>query len=270
MFLPQRTYCKGSLNHFGMEMARTASTSIVGNMKLSFLKPVSGDVEWKAWKAFPCKSMIGSLLYVSTHNEPNITFSEGILCRFVESPTTALCVAIKSMLCYLQGAQGTGVPTVADISGSKMQNGNFARLSTYIHSDWAWDIGTSKSTGGYMIQVNGGLVSWRTFKQCCVAAPSTEAKYIPLVECIQKGRHLHDISRELGEFHEPSIIYEENHSRILWATAYGMWNKHVDVHKHICHEAGLSVAVEVGHCPSAEMIADRWLKPTRTTEHLLT
>lgn len=36
------------------------------------------------------------------------------------------------------------------------------------------------------MQVNGVLIAWRSFKQPCAAASSTEVKNVSLAKCIQK------------------------------------------------------------------------------------
>lgn len=84
-----------------------------------------------------------------------------------------------------------------------------------------------------MIQLNVGLVIWRSFKQHCLAASSTVAGYVSLAECISKVRYLHHILRDLGGLHESTVIYEDNQPCVLWDAEYGKCNKHVDMQYHI-------------------------------------
>lgn len=44
---------------------------------------------------------------------------------------------------------------------------------------------TRKSTGRDKIELNGGQVAWRSFRQHCLAGPSPEAKYLSLAMGIQ-------------------------------------------------------------------------------------
>lgn len=81
-----------------------------------------------------------------------------------------------------------------------MKNGNFSRLSAYSNSDWAGDIAIRKSTRGYTIQLNCGLVAWRSFKQHGIVASTSEAGHVSLMECIRKVRCRHCILRELGDY----------------------------------------------------------------------
>lgn len=89
MFLSQATYCSLILKQLGMEMAKTASTLMVENIKEFLPEPGSSAAEHKERKQLPYRSLTESLLYLSTHICPDITFSVRMFGRFVERHTTA-------------------------------------------------------------------------------------------------------------------------------------------------------------------------------------
>lgn len=74
MFLAQLAYCSRMLQQFEMEMAKAASTLMVENIEELFLEPVSSKEQHKEGKAFPYRSLIRSLLYLSTHTTHYITY----------------------------------------------------------------------------------------------------------------------------------------------------------------------------------------------------
>ena len=51
-------------------------------------------------------------------------------------------------------------------------------LEGYVDADWAGDLDGRKSTSGYLFTFAGGVVSWQTRLQKCVALSTTEAEYI--------------------------------------------------------------------------------------------
>lgn len=55
-------------------------------------------------------------------------------------------------------------------------------LVGYTDSDMVGDIDTSRSTSGYLITFSGGVVSWQSRLQICVAISTTEAEYIVAIE----------------------------------------------------------------------------------------
>ena len=50
----------------------------------------------------------------------------------------------------------------------------------YSDADWGGDREDRKSTSGYLFQVAGGPVSWRSKKQDSVALSTAEAEYMAL------------------------------------------------------------------------------------------
>ena len=51
-------------------------------------------------------------------------------------------------------------------------------LVGYIDSDMTGDVGNRKSTSSYLMTFSGGVVSWQSRLQKCVALSTTEAEYI--------------------------------------------------------------------------------------------
>lgn len=66
-----------------------------------------------------------------------------------------------------------------------MQRSRLTRLSTYSDSYLVRDTTTTKSKFGWAVQMIGGMVAWRSFKQRFEAVSSTETEYVSLRECIQ-------------------------------------------------------------------------------------
>ena len=57
----------------------------------------------------------------------------------------------------------------------------------YTDSDWVEDKEHRASTGGYVLTLAGGAVSWKTKQQSVVAMSSTEAEYIALSEAMKQA-----------------------------------------------------------------------------------
>lgn len=108
------------------------------------------------------------------------------------------------------GTQEVGFTIGVVTSESRIQNGHFARISANGYSDWSGDIVSKKSQGGYMIQLSGRQVAWRSFNQRCVAASNPEIEYVYLAEYKQKIRYFHYALGKPEGLHVPSIIYEDN------------------------------------------------------------
>ena len=66
-------------------------------------------------------------------------------------------------------------------------------VATLMQTAWAGDIDNRKSTSGYVFQIGGAPVSWKSSKQSCVALSTAEAEYLALSTAAQEAiwlRHL--------------------------------------------------------------------------------
>ena len=54
-----------------------------------------------------------------------------------------------------------------------------------------------KSTSGYVFQVGGTAISWRSKKQTCVALSTAEAEYIALASAAQESLWLQELLADL-------------------------------------------------------------------------
>ena len=78
---------------------------------------------------------------------------------------------------YLKGTLHVGLLYSKD--GSKECVG-------YSDANWAGDLDDHKSTSGYMFQISGVAVSWRSKKQTCVTLSNAEAECIALESAAQE------------------------------------------------------------------------------------
>jgi heptaprenylglyceryl phosphate synthase len=71
-------------------------------------------------------------------------------------------------------------------------------MGTYADADLAGDVGTRKSTSGYCIVMNGGLVQWSSKLQATVALSTAEAETIAATEAVKQLMHMRLFYEELG------------------------------------------------------------------------
>ena len=80
-------------------------------------------------------------------------------------------MAAKRVLLYLKGTTSHGIT---------FRGGEPVNCMGYSDADWAGDREDRKSTSGYLFQIAGGPVSWRSKKQNTVALSTAEAEYVAL------------------------------------------------------------------------------------------
>ncbi|XP_062538227.1 uncharacterized protein LOC134206518 [Armigeres subalbatus] len=121
-------------------------------------------------------SLIGGLLYVAVHTRPDIAVSTLILAQKSSCPNSHDWTEAKRVLRYLYTT-----------SNNKLQLGTSNEgLQMFVDANWAGDSHDRKSNSGVFIMFGGGIISWGSRKQSCVALSSTEAEFVALAEGCQE------------------------------------------------------------------------------------
>lgn len=249
VWIGQPAYAESILQRFGMDHAKPVNTPVETSSNL--VKSMEGCDNTDPQEY---QSAVGSLLYLSTRTRPDITYAVSNVARFCGAPSKQHWTAVKRILRYLKGTQGLGLLYTKD--GPQECIG-------YSDSDWAGDIGDRKSTSGYMFQMSGAAVTWRSKKQTCVALSTAEAEYIALASATQEAMWLRQLTTDLRMGPDRSmLIFEDNQSAICMASnpQFHGRAKHIDIKYHFVREQVKSGIVELKYCPSDEMIADMLTK----------
>ena len=140
------------------------------------------------------RGIIGSLIYASISTRPDITHAVNMLSRYMHTPSQTHMNAARRVLRYLKSCTEYGL--VYDNGGKKNTMNDPLTITAYSDSDWGGDAVDSKSTTGYVVLLNGNLITWNTRKQNTVALSSAEAELMALVEVTKEMEWL---SMLLGE-----------------------------------------------------------------------
>ena len=125
------------------------------------------------------------------------------------------------------------------------------------------DVDDRKSTSGYLFQVNGSAISWKSKKQTCVALSTSEAEYIALSSAVQESIWLRQLVSELTSLSGKQIvIYEDNQSTIAMThnPQFHGRSKHIDIKYHFVREHVNLGDIELKYCHSEDMTADMLTK----------
>ena len=106
------------------------------------------------------QSLVGSLMYLAVCTRPDLAYAVNTLARFSSKPNRIHWVAAKRVLRYLKGTASHGIVFTKSDSGECLG---------YSDADWAGDQEDRRSTSGYLFQMAGGPVSWKSRKQDSVA-----------------------------------------------------------------------------------------------------
>ena len=137
---------------------------------------------------------------------------------------------MKPIFQYLKGTQQYG------LLYSKSDSSNCVGFSD---ADWGGDLDDRKSTSGYVFQVGGTAISWRSKKQICVAFSTAEAEYIALSGAAQESLWLQQVLSDLKKEEAKSmVIYKDYQSAISMAKfpQFHGRTKHIAIKYHFIRE----------------------------------
>ncbi|GJU47968.1 ribonuclease H-like domain, reverse transcriptase, RNA-dependent DNA polymerase [Tanacetum coccineum] len=114
------------------------------------------------------RSLIGCLRYL-LHTRPDLSYSVGLLSRFMQEPKEQHMKAVKQVLRYVKGTKDYGITY-------KHNGGNI--IQGFSDSSYGVNTQEGKGTTGITFYYGDSPISWSTQKQTTVALSSCESEFI--------------------------------------------------------------------------------------------
>lgn len=114
------------------------------------------------------RRLIGSLRYL-LYTRPDLSYSVGVVSRYMESPKVAHLKAVKQILRYVKGTINHGL---------MYKRGGDGKLIGFSDSSHNMDRDDGKGTTGVAFYLSGNLITWCSQKQRTVALSSCESEFM--------------------------------------------------------------------------------------------
>lgn len=137
-------------------------------------------------------------------------------------------------------------------------------LSAFSDSNDAEDVDDRRSISGYIMELSGNIVAWKSKKQGSVTQSTAEAEYIALGDAAKTVLWYRSLLESIGfKQVDATVMHEDNQSCIAQVKSESLSKnaKHVAVcHHFVCdlHKYG---TINVTYCESEKMKADILTKP---------
>ena len=211
----------------------------------------------------PFSSAVSSLMYAMLCIKPDICYAVGIVSRYQSDPGEEHWIAVKNILKYLRRTRDY---MLVYSSGSLETIG-------YTDSDFQGDIGSRKTTFGYVFTLNGGAICWRSVKQTCVADSTTEVEYLAASEAMKEAVWLKKFLMDLQVIpsaDQPITLYCDNSGVVAQSkeSRYHKKHKHKDRKYHLIRDIITGGDTVVTKIASEENLANPFTKtlPVRVFE----
>jgi hypothetical protein len=244
------------LDRFKLTDCNTVSTPMDPGNRLDASMGPSTPEEIAFMRETPYLSAVGALMYLAITTRPDIANAVGILARFNSNPGPTHWKAVKHLFRYLKGTM--------DLKLVYKPDNSTEMFTSFCDADHGGSKDCGKSTGGYLLKMGTGAVSWSSKLQPIVALSTTEAEYIAAVEAGKEMVWMRNILGEFGyKFTSPSILHIDNQSAISVAKNpehHGRM-KHLDLRFYWLRDAVESGLIAPQHIATADMPADLLTKP---------
>ncbi|XP_042757513.1 secreted RxLR effector protein 161-like [Lactuca sativa] len=151
------------------------------------------------------RCLIGSLRYL-IHSRPDLSYSVGVVSRYMESPKQSHLKVVKHILRYIKGTTNFGL---------MYKKGGDKRLIGFSDSSHGMDIDGRKGTTGMIFYLSGNPITWSSQKQQNVALSSCEAEFMAATATACQAPWLRSLLKELTGWKEECVrMYVDNKSAI--------------------------------------------------------
>lgn len=260
--LSQEKYINDLLKKFNMDSAKTVSTPIESNTKITKDLGPKSDEERDQMKNRPYRELIGSLIYLSNATRPDIVYAANTLSRYCSNPGEEHWQMAKRVIRYLKGTKSYGIKYV--------KNGQ--RMEAYTDSDWGGDIEDRRSQSGSVLTLASGAISWKSKKQPIVSLSTMEAEYIALSEVSKEVIYLRRLLMHMQFYslvESPINVFCDSQSAIELAknAVYHKRSKHIDIRYHFTRELIEKNEIRVVYLKTESMLADIFTKALSKIKH---
>lgn len=136
-------------------------------------------------------------------------------------------------------------------------------VDAFADADLGNDVVTRRSITGYVLQVDGNTVAYRSKQQSIVAEDTCAAEFVAASMCTRELTRLHSMCTELDVGRGQSTLHQDNTSTIAVLAGSNKTYKvtSVDLKYHKVRQQAEQGEFKVEYCASEDMVADILTKP---------
>ena len=221
------------LKKFNLSKANPTSSPWPTNSRPSADMSPKNSNEIKYMENKNYRSLIGGLLYMALGSRPDIAFHVGCLARHCENPGPGHWKLATHVLKYLSGTKNQGLffpySLNSDVTPDPLQS-----LDAFHDSSWS-DQPKSKSSGGFIIRINGSPVNWMSKLLPRIAQSTTDAEIMEANVCSRDVMWFRQVLQFCFPKRKetlPTKIYGDNNNQIEFTRQ----DKITDKTKHMLND----------------------------------
>ena len=261
--LSQTAYTRDVVRAYGADASNATHTPVQPGIKLT--APAENfTAEQSAVRRY--QSAVGALMWAAICTRPDISYAVGQLSQYASNPDKSHFRALNQCIRYLRGT----VDYRLTYKGEGRAD-DVPVLTGYSDADWAGDIGTRRSTTGYLFRLCGGSVSWQSKRQPTTAQSTVEAEYMAAASATKEAIWLRALLVGIGFAPSgPTVLRVDNEGAIKLADnpRHHELTKHIAVRYHLIRDHVADGTVVLIHVPTELQAADGLTKGLTRERHI--
>ncbi|KAK9069105.1 hypothetical protein SSX86_013221 [Deinandra increscens subsp. villosa] len=246
--ITQESYARKLLKEANMESCNSAHVPMDPGIKMG------KDEKESEVDATKYRRIVGCLRYL-LHTRPDLSYSVGVVSRYMQSLRQSHNQAIKHILRYLKGTTSYGL---------KYGSGGSKRIVGYSDSSHNVDPDDGRSTTGHIFYFGTSPITWCSQKQTTVALSSCEAEFMAATAAACQAIWLQDLLEEITGWEKEKVTIRVDNKSAIALTKNPVFHgksKHIHTRFHFIRECVERSQVEVEHVSGEEQKADILTKP---------
>jgi hypothetical protein len=157
------------------------------------------------------RSLVGSLLYLSTNSRPDLAHVVSQLGRHQLKATVMHRRAAMEVLRYANETKHQGLHFASGQLKDRVEHGT---IETFTDAGWATCKLTRRSFQGYVLFYNSCVIDWNSNTQKTVALSSCESELMSLTAGSKSALFIQKLIQEIENRHAAIVMYCDNQSAI--------------------------------------------------------
>ncbi|XP_073112260.1 secreted RxLR effector protein 161-like [Elaeis guineensis] len=224
-----------------MKEAKSAVLPLVRHISLS--KTMSSQTKVKAQEIerVPYASGVGSIMYSMVYCRLDLAYAVSQVSRFMAQPGREHWRALKGIFRYLVSSVGVGIcyRQLGGVEGhSNMSKEAQGKIQGFVDANFDGNVNTRHLTIGFVFNLYGGPVSWRSYLQPITIVSTIEVEYINITEATKEALWLKGLALEMGISREAIRVHCNSQSVLLLVqnSVYHARMKHINIRYHQIRE----------------------------------
>jgi len=215
LYMTQRRYILATLSKQNRTQKNRSKYITNGSLCSTNTSKLPPD-ELAEMQSVPYRKAIGSSLWLVAGTRADMAFSVQTCAKVCSNLSRKHWKAVLRILRYLHRTINYGLAfrkslySITDSKIYKSCSSSSIQVTCCSDSDWGRDPDTRRSVSGYLMFINGCLISWGSKRQQTAALSSMKAKYMALCLATQKAVWLIEILNNLKFLQRSPIIIHED------------------------------------------------------------